>query len=111
MNLLKFNKAGGDIYIDADKVTAVVPSLMYDGCANIYTTGGDFIVKGDADAVARYIMTSCVDDTVELSKRATTALEKRCGLCSHYEIGNIRPCRKHLTKRSEDDEICHFYEP
>lgn len=110
MNLLKFHEMGGDIYINADKITAVAPSGMCS--AKIYTTGGeDFIVKGGADATARYIMTSCVDDTVGLSERATTALEKRCGLCSHYEIGETRQCRKRFENRSEDDKVCHFYEP
>ena len=111
MNLLKFNEKGRNIYIDADKVTAVTQSNMFSGCVNIYTTGGDFIVKGNADAVAHYIMTSCVDDTVGLSERATTALEKRCGLCKHYEIGSTRQCRKHFEDRAEDDKVCHFYEP
>ena len=111
MNLLKFNKAGDDIYIDADKVTAVTPSIMYDGGVNIYTTGGDFIVKGNADDIARYIMTSTHEDHGEISPRAAEMLEKRCGLCKHYEIGKIRQCRKHIENRSEDDKVCHFYEP
>lgn len=106
MNLLKFNRAGDniDIYINADKITSVISNFIYDGCVVIHTIGGDaFKVKGDADAVARYIMTSCVDDTI--------ALEKRCGLCGHYEIGSHKQCRKHFENRNEDDKVCHFYEP
>ena len=111
MNLLKFNKAGGDIYIDADKVTGIEPAVMYENTVAISTMGGSFLVKGNADDIARYIMTSTHEDHGEISSKAAEMLEKRCGLCKHYEIGETRQCRKHFEDRAEDDKVCHFYEP